>query len=89
MNVLITGSSGYLGTIHAKHLVSIMELIILDENIGGIFNLAPETYSFIGDIVPDPSKLVTRYGYKFKYTTAEAFSQTINNINGITSASTL
>ena len=105
--------------LHEEDFLSLMELIILDENIEGIFNIAPETYSFISDIVPDkkyisvsvgfiksvlwilwqlhilnlqpasisnsffpiildPSKVTTRYGYRFKYSTAEAFSETIN-----------
>ena len=100
-----------------NHLIS---KILKDENIHGKFNLAPDSYSHINDLVPNkkyfrvplsliiatlwvlwylrvmnlrpaslqqsiypivlsPSKLISRYMYKFKYNSEEAFYDTIKH----------
>ncbi|MDP4224318.1 MAG: NAD-dependent epimerase/dehydratase family protein [Bacteroidota bacterium] len=102
--------------LHTEDFVSLIKFIISDDQISGIYNLAPDTYSVVGDILPDkkyiklpvsaatgllallynlrvlnlhleginnsiysivmaPDKLVSRYNYRFKYTSSEAFAQ--------------
>lgn len=110
--------------IHGDDFVSLMELVLEDEEINGIFNLAPKDFAVIKDLVPwkkfiwiplslitgllkilwnlrilniqpaaldtgiypmilDPSKLILRYGYNFKFSSEEAFKSTLNINNFI------
>ncbi|MGB8489619.1 MAG: NAD-dependent epimerase/dehydratase family protein, partial [Bacteroidales bacterium] len=39
--------------LHEDDFALLMENIIRDDTIGGIYNLAPDTYSFVYDLVPD------------------------------------
>ena len=100
--------------IHTDDLTALMHLILSDENITGVFNVAPDNYSTIKDLVPEkkfiwiplpvvtaalgllwrlkftnvspggikaslypivlnPARIISRYNYKFRYSTAEAF----------------
>jgi UDP-glucose 4-epimerase len=102
--------------LHTEDFISLVKFIISDDQISGVYNLAPDTYSVIRDILPDkkylrlpvsavtgllallynlrllnlqpeginnsihsnvmaPDKLVSRYNYRFKYTSSEAFTQ--------------
>lgn len=104
--------------LHRDDLVALMDLIMKDRDISGIYNLVPDSYAIVKDIVPDkkfipvplfmirsilwicwhlkimniqpasvvnsfyptivdPSRIISRYDYKFKYTSKEAFEDTI------------
>jgi len=106
--------------IHRDDLVSLVGLILKDREIEGVFNLAPDSYAIVEDIVPtkkfipvpislirfvlwllwntrtlyfqpaavkntiypvvvDPDKIISRYNYKFKYSSAGAFTDTLIN----------
>jgi UDP-glucose 4-epimerase len=107
--------------LHTEDFVSLIHLIIADDQIKGIYNIAPDTYSVVKDLLPDkkyiklpvfaitgllaflynfrvynlqpasmdsslypvvldPEKIVSRYNYKFRYTSSEAFAEAeINN----------
>lgn len=106
--------------IHSDDLVRIIELMLNDSGIEGIYNVAPDSYSVIEKLVPwkeyrnipvpliksglvvlwhlkilnfqpaalnnaiypiviDPSKLISRYGYRFRYSSDEAFADTMVN----------
>lgn len=106
--------------IHSDDLVSLVELIVQDREIEGVFNLAPDSYAVVEDIVPakkfmpvpislikfmlwllwnakilyfqpaavknaiypvvvDPGKIILRYNYRFRYSSAEAFTDTLIN----------
>lgn len=107
--------------LHSDDFVSLMNLIINDDQIKGVFNLAPDSYSLVKDLLPgrkfirlptsaisgflnivwnlklmnfepaglnnsiypillDPGKIISRFNYKFKYSSTEAFEDTkINN----------
>lgn len=106
--------------IHTSDIINLMHLIMKDDGIEGIFNMAPDTYSVIKEVLPDkkyvnfplaglkailwtlwnlrllnlqpsgvsnsihpiildPSKLTSRYSYKFKYSSSEAFLDTVRN----------
>ncbi len=99
---------------HTDDFVSLISLILSDDRISGIFNLAPDNYAVVKDLVPgkkyiripvslisiglgilwhlkilnlepaaikasiypillDPSKIISRFIYKFKYSSAETF----------------
>jgi len=100
--------------LHAEDLVSLIGLIISDERINGIYNIAPDSYVEVKDLVPgkkfigipvflimfvlgilwhlkivnlepaatkasiypillDPDKIISRFTYKFKFSSREAF----------------
>jgi len=106
--------------LHSDDMVSLFELILDDKVINGVFNLAPDSYAVVRELVPgkkfrsvplslitgfmwvlwnlkilnlqpaavsnavypiiiDPSKIVSRYGYKFKFSAQKAFTDTIHN----------
>jgi nucleoside-diphosphate-sugar epimerase len=106
--------------IHSEDMVSLLELILRDKEISGIYNLAPDSYTIVKDIVPDKrfvgvplfifkgslwicwhlrilnlqpasvsntlyptildsSKIISRYDYKFKYSSKEAFEDTVRH----------
>lgn len=106
--------------IHTDDIIRLMHHIMNDDKIEGIFNLAPDSYSVIKEVLPrkkyipfpvfllktilwvlwnlrllnlqpsglrnsllpiilDPSKLTSRYSYKFKYSSSEAFSDTLRS----------
>jgi UDP-glucose 4-epimerase len=106
--------------IHSDDMVSLMELILKDNEINGIYNLVPDSYTVVKDIAPDKkyidvplfiikgylsicwhlkimnippvavvnsfyptivdsSKIISRYGYKFKYSSKQAFEDTVAN----------
>ena len=106
--------------LHTDDLVSLLRLILNDNEIDGVYNIAPDSYSVIGELVPwkkyrniplslisgalwifwnlkvlnlqpaavknaiypiviDPSKIISRYGYKFRYSSDEAFADTMVN----------
>ena len=106
--------------LHEEDFLSVMELILQDDLIEGIYNIAPDTSSRIIDLVSgkkyflfpvglikailwllwhlkilnlqpaainnsffpiilDPAKLKNRYNYKFRYSTAEAFAETVKS----------
>lgn len=107
--------------LHIEDFLSIINNIIDDDSVNGIFNVAPDSYSVVKDILPwkrfykfpvsvvksflgilygfrilnlqpsginssihpivlDPAKLVSRYNYKFRFTSDQAFSEA--GING-------
>jgi UDP-glucose 4-epimerase len=100
--------------LHAEDFVSLINLIISDGQISGIYNIAPDSYAVAKDLVPDkkfiaipvsvmtlglsilwhlkilnlepaainasvypilldPAKIVSRFNYKFKFSSSEAF----------------
>ena len=100
--------------LHAEDFVSLINLIISDGQISGIYNVAPDSYAVAKDLVPDkkfigipvsvmtiglsilwhlkilnlepaainasvypilldPAKIVSRFNYKFKFSSSEAF----------------
>lgn len=107
--------------IHSEDMSALMELIMQDKKISGVYNLVPDSYTVVRDILPekrfiripffmikgfmwlcwhlkitniqpasvinsfyptivDSSKIISRYGYMFKYSSKEAFLDTkINN----------
>ncbi len=110
--------------LHTEDFISLIHLIISDDQIKGVYNIAPDTCSVVKDLFPDkkyfrlsvfvisgflgllynlrlfnlqpasinsslysivldPEKIVSRYNYKFRYTSSEAFStaEINNNIN--------
>ena len=45
-----------------------------------LLNLQPSSLRYsLYPVVPDPSKLVKRYGYDFKYSSSESFINTLKN----------
>lgn len=105
---------------HEEDFAGLMREIIRDNEIEGIYNLAADSCSVVGEVVPakryiklplsglkpllwvlwslrilnlqpaslkyclypvliDPSKLVERYGYHFRYTSSESFAETVRN----------
>jgi nucleoside-diphosphate-sugar epimerase len=103
--------------LHSDDMTALMELILKDIEISGIYNLVPDSFTVVNDIVPDKrfvripfflikvflwicwhlkimniqpasginsfyptivdsSKLISRYGYKFRYSSKEAFEDT-------------
>lgn len=107
--------------LHTEDFISLINLIINDDQIKGIYNIAPDTYSVVKELFPDkkyfklpvfvvtgflsvlynlrifnlqpsginnsiyailldPGKIVSRYNYKFRFTSSEAFAEAgINN----------
>jgi UDP-glucose 4-epimerase len=106
--------------LHESDFLSLMTRILHDEEIEGVYNMAPDNYAGIVDLAPnklylplpvsiisavlwilwhtrlmnlesvsvnngifpiiiDPTKLMRRFDYKFRYTTADAFSDTMMN----------
>jgi len=107
--------------LHSDDFLSLINLIIPDEQIKGIFNIAPNSYSAVKELFPDkkyikipvflitgiltilwnlrllnlqpaginhsiypilldPRKIASRFKYRFKYTSSEAFEDTkVNN----------
>lgn len=104
--------------LHEEDFLALLEKIMMDDVVKGIFNVAPASYSNINDLAPskkyfllpkeiiksilwilwhlrilnlqpaainnsifpiilDPTRLVSRYDYKFRYSTAEAFADTL------------
>ena len=101
--------------LHTEDFISLIHLMIADDQIKGIYNIAPNSYSVVKDLFPekkyfklpvfvisgfigllynlrifnlqpasidtslysivlDPEKIVSRYNYKFRYTSSEAFA---------------
>jgi UDP-glucose 4-epimerase len=108
--------------LHTEDFISLIHLVLEDDAINGIYNIAPDTYSVVRDILPDkrylripvfaitgflgllyklkmlnlqpatmvnslypivldPQKIVSRYNYKFRYTSSEAFATAEINSN--------
>jgi UDP-glucose 4-epimerase len=106
--------------LHDDDFVSLVGNVIDDTEVSGIYNLAPDNFAIIRELVPDkkviifplfilkgvllllwnlrllnlqpaavktsiypiildPSKIKKRYGYRFKFSTREAFKNTLNN----------
>lgn len=104
--------------LHEDDMNSLITLILKDNQVDGIFNMAPDSYSAVNELIPDkkyfyvplpliagimwilwnlrilnlqpaslkhslypilldPDKLTSRYHYKFKYSTTDAFYDTI------------
>jgi hypothetical protein len=104
--------------LHEEDLANLIKIILDDDEIEGIFNLAPDSFSVISDLVPgkkrftipllfitsvvwmlwtfkifnispasvrycvypvilNPGKLISRYDYKFKYSSTEAFGDAV------------
>ena len=104
--------------LHQDDMNSLITLILKDNQVNGIFNLAPDSYSFVNELIPDkkyidipipvvavimwicwnlrimnlhpaclkhsiypiildPAKLISKYNYKFRYSTADAFYDTL------------
>jgi len=100
--------------IHTEDLTELIHLILKDDEIGGIYNLAPDSYSQIKDLMPgkkyiwiplglvrlvisilwplrllnlepagvnasiypivlDPKKIISRFNYRFRYSSDQAF----------------
>ena len=101
--------------LHTNDFISLINLILNDDHIEGIFNLAPDTYSVVRELVPDkiylrvpvflitavayvlwnlrirnfdpaamsitihsividPGKIVSRFNYRFRYSSSDAFA---------------
>ena len=112
--------------LHEEDLSSVVKMILDDDQVEGVFNLAPDSYSVVSDLVPDkrrigipipvvtlllwilwtfkiadispasviycmnpvildPGKLISRYGYKFKYSSTEAFNDAVRRSSMIKS----
>lgn len=106
--------------IHEEDFAGLMREVISDDEIDGIYNLAADSCSVVGEVVPakryirlpmsalkplmwvlwnmrilnlqpvslkyclypviiDPSKLVKRYKYCFRYSSSESFAETVRN----------
>lgn len=106
--------------LHSDDFVNLIGHVLEDQEITGAFNLAPDDFTIVKDLVPwkkfigfplfmvkgilflfwnlrilnlqpaavktsvypmilDPSKIVNRYGYKFKYSSVKAFYNTLQN----------
>ena len=106
--------------LHSDDFVSLIGLIMDDREIKGIYNLAPDSYTIVRDILPDKrfigiplvlikgfiwicwhmrilnfqlasvsnsfnptiidsSRIISRYGYTFRYSSKEAFESTVAN----------
>jgi UDP-glucose 4-epimerase len=106
--------------LHEEDLFSMMDLILDDQTISGTYNIAPDDYATVKELIPDkpfypvpiklikvifgilwnvriinlhpsclnasrygividPSKFVKRYDYQYKYSTIEAFKETVIN----------
>ena len=104
--------------LHEDDMNSLITLILKDDQVNGIFNLAPNSYSPVNKLIPDkkyiyipipvvavfmwicwnlrimnlhpaclkhsiypiildPAKLISKYNYKFRYSTADAFYDTL------------
>ena len=104
--------------LHEDDMNTLITLILKDNQVDGIFNMAPDSYSAVKELIPDkkyfdiplplvtgfmwiswdlrimnlhpaclnhslypiildPNKLTSRYNYKFKYSTADAFNDTL------------
>jgi UDP-glucose 4-epimerase len=107
--------------LHTEDFISLIDLIINDDQIKGIYNIATDTYSVVKELFPDkqyfklpvffvtgflsviynlkimnlqpsginsslypiildPAKIVTKYNYKFRFTSSQAFTEA--EING-------
>jgi UDP-glucose 4-epimerase len=101
--------------LHTEDFITLIHLIINDDQIKGVYNIAPDTFSVVKDLFPDkkylklpvfvisgflgllyslrvlnlgpasinnslypvimdPEKIVSRYNYKFRYSSSEAFA---------------
>ena len=106
--------------LHQEDLLSMMDLVIDDPNVRGTYNIAPNDYATVQELVPDkpfypvplrlikfifgilwrtrminlppacinttrygivadPSKFLQRYHYKIRFSTVEAFNDTVMN----------
>ena len=106
--------------LHQEDLLSMMDLVIDDPNVRGTYNIAPNDYATVQELVPDkpfypvplrlikfifgilwrtrminlppacinttrygivadPSKFLQRYNYKIRFSTVEAFNDTVMN----------
>jgi nucleoside-diphosphate-sugar epimerase len=104
--------------LHEDDMNSLITLILNDNQVNGIFNLAPDSYSNVKELIPNkkyydipiplitaflwicwnlrimnlhpacikhglypiilnPAKLISKYNYKFRYSTAAAFNDTL------------
>lgn len=104
--------------LHEEDMNLLITLILKDNQVNGIFNMAPDSYSAVKELIPDkkyfdiplpiikgimwilwnlrimnlqpaslkhsfypilldPAKLTSRYHYKFRYSTADAFNDTV------------
>ena len=102
--------------LHTEDFISLIHLILNDDRIKGVYNIAPDTYSVVRELFPDkkyfimpvfivtgflsvlynlrimnlqpsginssiypiildPAKIVSRYNFKYKFTSSEAFAK--------------